>query len=419
MVSEAPPPAPWDARKVVQITLAGLAVAAVFLFLYRFRVVILSAFVGVVVAAAVRPLVYALARKGLRRELGAFLAFFSLSAITLGVLVLALPIILEQATVFAERLPAHYASLRGWLGESSSQLVRRGVASLPRELDLTGASVSLTFDQLLLSVEQGAGALLMAMAVMLFAFYWTIDGELGVQMLARLAPLDKRDDARAFIAEAETRLGGYVRAQLFTCLAVGVMAFVSYMVIGVPNALVFAMLAAVMELVPVIGPSLGAAPAGLVMLAIDPVSALWVIAATIVIQMVENYVLFPRFMGKSAGVHPLACLLAIIAFGALLGVLGVLLAIPLSVVLQLVFERNVLKSEAGVLAPTGRERVDVLRYDARLLQRDAHRFACADDHIEDDELHALAEEVEAIASELDQLLPREAAARQAAAEEAA
>jgi predicted PurR-regulated permease PerM len=198
---------------------------------------------------------------------------------------------------------------------------------------------------------------------------------------------------------------------VFTCLAVGVMAFTAYMIIGVPNAFVFALFVSTMELIPVLGPTLGNAPAILVMLAVHPASAIWVLMAAVVIQIVEAYVLFPRFMGKEAGIHPLTCLLALVAFGTLLGIIGCFLAIPIALLLQLSFEKLVVKKDEKVDAPAGRERSDVLQYDARRLVADAHHLGETPAVVGDAALHALTEEVEAIASELDRLLPEQPAVR--------
>lgn len=391
---------------MVDATLAGAGVAFAFLFLYRFRMVFLSASVGVVLAAATRPIMVAVGRRGVRREFGALLAFALLSSVAVGIAVLAVPRVVEQVSTVAARVPDYYAELRDWLAHSSSRFVRHAVEHLPAHLDVTRNLTPMTAEQIVALVQRLGSAAIMAVAVILFAFYWTIGGERSVQVLARLAPFDRRDEVRAFINDAESRLGSYVRAQLLVCVTVGALAFSAYLIIGVPNAIVFALLAALLELVPVVGPTIGNVPAFLIMLAIHPARAPWVIAAALAIQLVENYVLFPRFMGKSAGVHPLTCLLAIVACGTLLGILGVFLAVPIAVVLQLVFERFVARKDE-IAPPVGRDRCDLLRYDARTLVADAHRLAEAPAVAGHAELRALTEEIEAMASALDLLVPGE------------
>src|SRR5262245_46555447 len=155
-----PPPARcWDSRRVVESTLAGAGVAAAFLFLYRFRLVFLGAFVGVVLAAAVRPIVVVLARRGLRRDLGALLAFAVVSSFCLGVVLLALPFFVDQVATVAGRIPSYYADLRGWLAGSESRLLRHTAAQLPAAIDW-GATTPLGADQIIGYLDELVGGLL-------------------------------------------------------------------------------------------------------------------------------------------------------------------------------------------------------------------------------------------------------------------
>ena len=111
-------------------------------------------------------------------------------------------------------------------------------------------------------------------------------------------------------------------------------------------------------------------------------------------------VLTPRLLGRTTGTHPLLCLLAIIAFGTLFGLLGVLLAIPITVVLTLAFERWA--NQVGVRPPSERDRTALLRWEARVLALAGRRQWQAD--AGDAAVRACNEEIEAIACELDLML---------------
>src|SRR3970282_1031590 len=101
-----------------------------------------------------------------------------------------------------------------------------------------------------------------------------------------------------------------------------ILSFLAYTLIGIPNAIVFAVLAGVLEVIPYIGPILSAIPPLLVALTIDPVTAIWVLVACTAIQQSENYLLVPLVMRGSVGLNPFVTLLAITAFGSLPGVPG-------------------------------------------------------------------------------------------------
>ena len=112
------------------------------------------------------------------------------------------------------------------------------------------------------------------------------------------------------------------------------------------------------ELIPVLGPTLGAIPAVFVAFAYDPSKVVWVIAAGALIQLVENNVLAPRVMHKTVGVNPMVTLLAIVAFGALFGFAGLLLAIPMAAIIQIILDRSLLRPQtSGLEAPVGRDRL--------------------------------------------------------------
>ena len=191
-----------------------------------------------------------------------------------------------------------------------------------------------------------------------------------------LVPKEQRKNISELILAMETKVGSYIAGQGILCLIVGIMALAAYLLIGLPNALVLALVAGVLEAVPMVGPLLGAIPAVVVALAIAPSKLIWVIIATLVIQQLENSVLVPRVMRKAVGVNPFVSLLAIFAFSSFFGVAGALMAIPMAAIIQLlldrfVFQPGTIESEVS----TGRDYASRLRYDAQDLAQDLRKQA--------------------------------------------
>jgi hypothetical protein len=173
--------------------------------------------------------------------------------------------------------------------------------------------------------------------------------------------------------------------------------------------------AGVMEAVPLIGPLLGAVPALLVALSLGPDKLIWVIVATVVIQQLENSILVPRVMRKAVGVNPFVTLLALFAFGSLLGVAGALMAIPMAAIVQLVLNRFVFDPGAKEPAITaGRNYAGRLRYEAQALTQDLSNQARYTQKGSDQDVRQLdqvMDEIEAIAIDLDTLLARSSEAK--------
>jgi predicted PurR-regulated permease PerM len=206
----------------------------------------------------------------------------------------------------------------------------------------------------------------------------------------------------------ETKVGSYVAGQGVLCLVIGIMALISYLLIGLPNALVLAFMAGVLEAVPMIGPVLGAIPAALVGLSVAPVKLVWVIVATVVIQQLENNLLVPRIMRKAVGVNPFVTLLAIFAFSSLFGLAGALMAIPMAAIIQLLLERFVFHAEAMEPEPSpGRDHASRLRYEAQGFAQDLRkqaRLKKGGSDLRVKQIDQVMDEIETIATDLDALL---------------
>jgi predicted PurR-regulated permease PerM len=186
------------------------------------------------------------------------------------------------------------------------------------------------------------------------------------------------------------------------------MALVAYLLIGLPNALVLALVAGVMEAVPMVGPLLGAVPAALVALSIAPDRLIWVIVATVIIQQLENTLLVPRIMKKTVGVNPFVTLLALFAFSSLFGIAGALMAIPIAAIIQLALNHFVFQSATVELEVSeGRDHASRLRYEAQDLIQDLRKQSRLKKRGSDQnimQLEQLMDEIETITSSLDELL---------------
>ena len=395
----------WSPRQVVAGTLVAAAVVGALALVLEFYGALVSLFVGVLLASAVQPLVARL-EKRMPRATAALLVHVAMVGLAIGFTIVLLPLIVDQVRELWSSLPDLYASLHQNLVGSPSASLRRIAAALPTKLDPGAGGASL--DSLSFALE-GLGrlssALLVAAGIIALSYGWSVGGERTVRALLLMLPLDRRAEAGELVDAATDKLAAFVRGQLILCAAVGALAFVAYTIIGLPHAAALAMMAGVLEAVPMIGPILGAIPAALVGLTVDPVMALWVGVATIVIQVAENYILVPRIMDRSVGVNPLVTILAITAFSALLGVPGALLAIPLAALAQLLLERFLLDSPGGARAAMGgRDQVSALRYEAQDLAADIRQLVRHKDDRADASVDALEDELETIAIDLDRLL---------------
>ena len=406
----------WTFRRTMWATLVLVVVALGFWLLYRFNQVIFILFIAIVMGTVIRPAVNWLHQRGLPQIAGVMLVYLVLLALLIGFGLLLFPLIVEQGTTIAAAVPGYYQSVREWMVSFPNQLVVRlsefiptALPSLnPRAAQPTGQEVVASAGQALGYVTSAARAVFIAIVILVLAFYWTLDGPRTIRSLLLLVPKGQRESIAELISGMEAKVGFYIAGQGVLCLFIGVMALIAYLLIGLPNALVLALLAGVLEAIPMVGPLLGAIPASLVALSIAPSKLVWVIVATLLIQQVENTVLVPRVMRKAVGVNPFVSLLAIFALSSFFGIAGALMAIPIAAIIQLLLDRFVF--QPGVTeaegAP-GRDTTSRLRYEAQNLAQDLRKQARLNKGGSDlrvKQIDQVLDEIETITTDLDALL---------------
>jgi predicted PurR-regulated permease PerM len=397
----------WGVRRLVAANLAVLSVAACFLAVYRFAAALFILFVGIALGMAVKPGVDWLRRRGVPRWLGALAVYLCLGAAAAGVLLLAVPVIAQEVGALVARGPHRFEQLRDGLLSSSSRTIRRLAAFLPRAIDgapdAAGAVAPSTGTLLASAGALGRNAFTVA-AVLLLGYYWTLEGDRRVRALVFFVPLEQRRALHGFLADVERKVGAYVRGQALVCGVVGVGAIAIYRLMGLPHAGTLGLVYAIAEAVPIVGPIVGAAAAALVGLSVSPALALWTIAAAAGLQLVEAYVIVPRVMDRTVGTSPLVTLLAISAFGSVLGIAGAVLAIPLAAIVQLLLDRFLLGVRARAWpAPGGRDRISVVRYEVQELALDVRKRQRGPG-VSPAGAERLEDAVEGIAADLDRVL---------------
>jgi predicted PurR-regulated permease PerM len=366
----------WTTSQVVLATIFVVCVFLTFWLLYSLREVLFLFFVAIVVGTAIRPAVEWLHRRGLSRATGIIIIYILIAGLLAGFVAMIFPLLADQATEISRTIPEYYTNARSALINSENRLLQNIGWRIPSQItflmsrDPNTEEVLDQVGQTLLYTNVILKGLLGTLAIFLLAYYWTQESNFIMRSLLRVMPPQRKKRVREFLQLAETKLGGYIRGQGLLCIAVGIAAFIAYLFIGLPYLLVLAIFAGVMELVPIFGPALGAIPAFLVALSIDPTKAIWVVVATAIIQLLENAVLVPRIMRHSMGVNPIIVLLSLIAFGSVFGFAGALLALPLAAIIQLLISRVVLTAaEAAKQAERREQEVQSLIEESQTLMQ--------------------------------------------------
>ena len=404
-----------ELRRVSLATVAIAAVVGLFYLFLAFNNVVFLLFGAIVISTAIKPVVDWMHRHGLPRPLGIVLVFLLIMALIALLIALVAPLVADQIARIAEALPQVYRTLRDrMLTMPSRRAIWSLAMELPPQLPLLGQEPALeasdqetvvAVNQLFQAGNVALRSLLVITVVLLLSFYWTLEGPRIKQAILVVVPMERREDGRELISTIEDRLGRFIVGQGMLMASIGTLSLVAYLLIGLPYALLLAIIAGLMEAVPLIGPGLGAIPAALIAFSVDPTKVIWVILATLVIQQLENNILVPRIMSRAVGVNPLVTLLAFIALSGLFGIIGALVAVPIAAVVQLLLNRFVLEPEAMMeKEPEGRDYLSRLRYETQEFVKDVRRRVQVQADEEEEEEQALVDSLEAIASELDRIL---------------
>lgn len=186
---------------------------------------------------------------------------------------------------------------------------------------------------------KGAVSLIASIVIVLVLIvYMMVDAERLRNMFLLFYPARERGRRRKTIIRLSRRMSSWVAGQLLLALIVGSATFVLLTALRIPYALPLALVAGIGEMIPVVGPIVSAIPAVIIALFLSPWQFWGVLIGAIVIQQLENYLLVPRIMGQKMSVSPLAIFIAFLIGGSLLGIVGAILAIPVSAIIQVTFE---------------------------------------------------------------------------------
>ena len=333
-----PPPAPDGSVirfELAPRTIAWVAGAVGGLWLvYKLWMVVLLLVVALVLVGTFNPIIEAMEARGIKRHNGLVLLIISLTLGTALLVFLTVPALLLQLTTIVQDLPSQREKLIVMFGQRS--------LTLPLAHALSNVGVEQVFERLqtyLVGYWSDAVRVIGYGTTTLFlSFYLLVDGKRTQGVLYALVPRDYHMRLARIIHNLETIVGGYMRGQLITSVAIAVFTFLLLVSCGVRNALALALFAGFMDILPFVGGVLATGPAVLAALGRGPTTAAVVLVGMMLYLQFDNKVLVPKVYGQVLRLSPAAVVLALIAGGTLLGVIGALLALPLAAALQMILE---------------------------------------------------------------------------------
>ncbi len=170
----------------------------------------------------------------------------------------------------------------------------------------------------------------------IFAFYFLKDADYFKKKITFLIPKTCREECLDIGKDIDKLLSKFIRGQMIVAAIVGILSTIAMLALRIDFAFLIGFIAGISNIIPYIGPIIGAIPAVAIALLDTPTKAIWVVIAFIIIQQIESAILSPKIVGDSVGLHPVFVILALIVGNEWYGVLGMLFAIPIAASIKIV-----------------------------------------------------------------------------------
>lgn len=311
-----------------------LALAALLWFLRDLLLIVLTA---IVIASAIEPAIQFLIKQRIHRILSVILMYVLIVGMFLGALLFFVPPILGDAANLLSQLPQTLSALNitevthgllpwGTVGEQISS------ADLLRNISVTLAD---TTGGVFTTVSAFFGGLTSFVLIIVFSFYFSVQ-ETGVDDFLRVVtPIKEQAYVLHLWKRSQQKIGKWMQGQLMLGIIVGILLYLGLTILGIPNALLLAVLAGLFELIPVFGQILAAIPALAIAFTDGGFTAFLLVAGLyLVVQQFESHLIYPVVVKKIVGVPPLLVILALIVGAKLAGFLGILLSVPIAAAIQ-------------------------------------------------------------------------------------
>jgi len=333
-------------RGLVAIGLAALSIWA----LLRLWPVVLLVITAFILMAALLPYVDWLVRRGVNR-IAAVLLILLVILVGIGSMVaIVAPAMFDEFRDLRSNLPEYATDFEAFVSDFGFETERWDLPERAEEINwgnLISGSQAVDYGQRVVFW------VISALTVLVLTAYLLVDTARLRTFLFRFVPAERVPDAEHFIRALSRVVGGYVRGQLITSTIIGLYTLVVLLILGVPNAVAFGVLAAFADIIPLIGALIAIVPAVVAAFQESPTQALIVLIALLIYQQFEDRFLVPRIYGQTLNLPALVVLLAVLVGAELLGVAGVLLALPAAAAARVVLDYYLDKRENGTELAAG------------------------------------------------------------------
>jgi len=308
---------------------------------YDFLKAVLAPFlVAMVISYALNPIVNLLHDRKVPRTAAVLLIYAVFISVSIVILMNVIPMFMNQVEELSEHMPdltmkaqsvVDHFNNNNVLPETVRDGINSSISSMEKQIEKRIADF-------LNNIGAVVNVLFIAMIVPFLAFYMMKDLDVFERAALQYVPRTHRKHAIRLMKDIDAALGSYIRGQLIVSLCIGVLAYIGYLIIGMPYPLLMAGFVSLFDIIPYLGPFFGALPALIMATTISWKMVLMVIVVNMICQNLESNVISPQVVGKSMKMHPLTIILVLLIGGELAGIVGMILAVPLYAAMKVVVQ---------------------------------------------------------------------------------
>lgn len=310
------------------------------------KVIVIPVVSALAIVYLLDPFVTALQRLRMGRILGSAIAYLVVIVLLLGVGTAIVPMLGAQSTQLIDQAPLIYTSVTEWIAETANSI---GI----------GGTEFSSFDDLLEQVAEPGfvfsdgvqqfmgtafglavgflGALGLVFLAPVIGFYILVDLPRLKEVFGNLIPPNVREETMHVGQRLGRALGGFIRGQLLAATIVAILSIIGYRIIGLELWLVVGIIAGILNMVPLLGPWIGGAIAiGAALVSGNSGLVVATVVVALVVQQIDNQLVSPLVLRATVKIHPSVIILALIVGGSVAGLLGVILAVPLTAVVKVI-----------------------------------------------------------------------------------
>ncbi|KGI40355.1 AI-2E family transporter [Clostridium tetani] len=325
-------------KKIILYVLIGLAIAIIFSN-STFRNILKLIVISFVIAYILKPVKEVLVKVGIKDGIASFITIFSLIILVVIFVMFLIPSLFRESNNIIVALDRIQMFLDGAYDKIKPlKNNKMGIELLHHIYSKVDTIINKTFMNIFDKTVSLGENIMDIFIIPIISYYFLVDWKKINSRLIVLFPMKIRTVVQRIMKDIDKILTRYIVVQIILSALIGAVTFIILILLKVDFPILLSVINAFFNIIPYFGPILGSIPAILVALTISTKKALWTAICLYLIQQIEGNIISPKFIGDNISMHPLLIIILLIIGGELWGVLGMILAIPLGVIIKVIYE---------------------------------------------------------------------------------